>query len=169
MAATYEPIASTTLGSDTASVTFSGIAADWTDLVLVTSCRSSRAAASDDIYVQFNGDTGSNYSRTYVYGNGSSALSGRGSNVTKFYWAYVPANSATAGVYSADVLHIMSYANTNVYKTGLSLTSDAGVLVQRQVGLWRSTSAITSIFIDADAGDLKAGSTFSLFGIKAAA
>jgi hypothetical protein len=35
MAATYEPIATQTLGSAATSITFSSIAADWTDLRLV--------------------------------------------------------------------------------------------------------------------------------------
>ena len=35
--ATYEPIATNTLGSAAASVTFSGISGSYTDLILITS------------------------------------------------------------------------------------------------------------------------------------
>ena len=62
MAITYEPIATTTLGSATASVTFSSLGS-YTDIVLVCSVQS---ASSGDarINIRFNGDTASNYSGT---------------------------------------------------------------------------------------------------------
>ena len=40
MPATYEPIATTTLGSAQATVTFSSIPGTYTDLVLITNSRS---------------------------------------------------------------------------------------------------------------------------------
>ena len=72
MAITYEPIATTTLGSAQASVSFSSFSG-YTDLVLV--CVATTASDDQFLSVQFNGDTGSNYSNTYMTGNGSTATS----------------------------------------------------------------------------------------------
>ena len=63
----------------------------------------------------------------------------------------------------------MSYANTNVFKTVLFESGLAGTEVLRGVGLWRSTDAITSVKVACDStAQFKIGSTFALYGIKAA-
>jgi len=68
-----------------------------------------------------------------------------------------------------NVARFMSYANTNVYKTVLMSSDNPNNLVLRTVGLWRSTSAITEIQVLVALDQLKAGYTFSLYGIKASA
>ena len=79
MAITYEPIATTTLGTSASSVTFSTIPGTYTDLVLVVAGTS---AATNGNEMQFNGDTGNNYSFTLLYGTGSAAVSSRNSNIS---------------------------------------------------------------------------------------
>lgn len=160
MAATYEPIASTTLASSASSVTFSGIAADWTDLRL--SCLLTPSTSNVNVFMRLNADTGTNYSRTFLLGNGSSASSNRNANVPNEVAVGFLASTSSLDTTTID---LMSYANTNVYKTVLAQTADATNLVNRIVALWRSTAAITSIRIGAS---LAAGSTLSLYGIKAA-
>ena len=163
MAATYEPIATQTLGSAAASITFSSIAADWTDLRLVVV--GDLAVASRGAII-FNGDTATNYSRTNLVGDGSAASSTRSTSA-----AYIIFNrSDLAGLqfWQADVF---SYAGST-YKTLLGVTSadqnGSGDTVS-QVGLWRSTSAITSLtFKTYDAANFSTGTTATLYGIKAA-
>jgi hypothetical protein len=60
MAITYEPIATTTLGTAEASVTFSTISGAYTDLVLVIEGTFANYWFWQvaDILMQFNGDTG---------------------------------------------------------------------------------------------------------------
>lgn len=159
MPVTYDKIATNTLGSAAASVTFSSIPATYTDLVLVIA---GGTTATADVYIEFNGDTGTNYSRTYLGGDGSSASSGRNSSVTAIPSFYV--GSAQSTMYA----HIMSYANTNVNKTILTRSSSAGVFVLSATGLWRSTAAINSIKILVSGTNLSSGNTFTLYGIKAA-
>ena len=62
---TYTPIATTTLGSAASSVTFSSISGSYTDLILITN--PSSATTDQSIYVQFNADTGTNYSMSQHY------------------------------------------------------------------------------------------------------
>ena len=160
MASTYEAIASQTLGSAASSVSFTSIAADWTDLVIVLHGANSEGSAAA---ITFNSDTGSNYSHTYIQGNGTAASSDRRSNQNGAWFA-----SLTTGGPHIAIIHVMSYANTNVYKTFLSYSERIGTQTWRLVGLWRSTSAITSVTLDPVYGTLQAGTTFSLYGIKAA-
>jgi len=163
MAATYEPIATTTLGSAAASITFTSISGSYTDLVLVSMPLS---PASDNLTMQFNSDTGTNYSSTILWGNGSSAGSTRQTNTATPYMSYYALTNATP---STSIFHIMNYANTTTYKTTLVRVGNASGGTDTEVTLWRSTSAITSIVVKQFGGNnLSSGSTFTLYGIKAA-
>ena len=170
MAATYEPIASTTLASNAADFTFTSVPSTFTDLVVVVSARTTSSTVYDDLCMQFNGDTGTNYSRTYMNGNGSVAASGRTSNNANFFFWYSTGTNMAANVYPMSIVHLMNYSNTNVYKTGLINMATPDAVAHRQVGLWRSTAAISSIKIYPIVGgsNIEAGSTLSLYGIKAA-
>ena len=83
MTATYEKIATTTLGSNQASVTFSSIPATYTDIVVIATGKTSTETT---LYFRFNGDSGSNYSSTDIYGDGSAAGSFRFSNSSEMYF-----------------------------------------------------------------------------------
>lgn len=165
MAATYEPIASTTVGSGgAANVEFTGISGVFTDLAIVF--HGFGETGTHNLDMRFNSDTGSNYSFTRLFGNGSSAGSNRQSSQTAMRTSYDA--TLVSSAYTTQILHIMSYANTNVYKTALSSAARAGSGVDRVVGLWRSTSAITSVTLFHASTDIGEGSVISLYGIKAA-
>lgn len=160
MAITYEPIATTTLSTTATSVTFSSIPGTYTDLVIASAIISN--STSNDTKVQFNNDTNSNYSMTRMYGE-ASAASDRSTNATSMH---LGRNSTTA---TPNIFHIMNYSNTTTYKTALGRSGFATGIVLANVGLWRSTSAITSVTILITGGDtFSANSTFTIYGIKAA-
>jgi hypothetical protein len=161
MPATYEPISTTTLGSAQASFSFTSIPGTYTDLVAVVV-----AASSGNLKIELNSDTGTNYSNTVLYGTGSSALSARNTNSTGLIFG---AAATTLGN-GVNFYHFMNYSNTTTNKTVLSRGNDNdGGLVRADVGLWRSTSAITSIrFISNLGANLATGSVFTLYGIKSA-
>jgi hypothetical protein len=168
MARTYEPIAQQTLSGAAASVTFSSIAATWQDLVVTYSLSESTGNVRS-LFLRFNADSGTNYSGTYLYGSGSAAGSGRLSSeayIRLGRYHNINGNLIGAG-------HLMSYSSTSVFKTVLNVvanqsdTSNPGV--SREVGLWRSTAAVTSVeFIAGSPAQFAIGSTFALYGIKAA-
>lgn len=169
MAATYEPIASTTLGSAAANYTFSSIPGTYTDLRVVVRAKTSYTSHSA-LVLEINGSAATNYSNTRLYGNGSTVTSDRFSNQTGLDVGFMP---PSANEFGSIMFDVMSYANTNVYKTILSAWETQGgasgsQYVLRQVGLWRSTSAITSMKFTFNSGNIVAGSTFALYGIKAA-
>jgi hypothetical protein len=168
MASTYTPIATTTLGSAQATVTFSSIPSTYTDLILVSSARVTGAVDSDDILVTLNSDTGTNYSATYLNGNGTSATSGRNTSTSKGYWLYVVGANAAASTFSLDIMNLNNYSNSSTYKTMISRCANNLNGAAARAGLWRSTSAITSIALNCSNSNIATGSTFTLYGIAAA-
>jgi hypothetical protein len=149
-------------------VTFSSISGIYTDLVLIMSAFGS--VSGQDIRVQVNSDTASNYSLTRLVGY-TTAFSNRASNAT--YWQIT--NSVGIGSSSsdptADVIQFMNYSNTTTNKTILvrhNQPQSSLMETAAQVGLWRSTNAITSITFSLSSGNYSSGSTFTLYGIKAA-
>jgi hypothetical protein len=160
---TYTPIATQTLGSAAASVTFSSIPGSYTDLILIIDGTSANDSNGG---IRFNGDTTSNYSWTRLQGNGSTSTSARASNDTSIQSFTVGTSTGGAG---AAVIQIFNYANTTTLKTLLTRHGAASVVVRAIVGLWRKTpEAITSITIVTDNANFAIGSTFTLYGIKAA-
>jgi hypothetical protein len=169
MAKTYEPIATNTLGSDQASISFSSFAG-YTDVILVASTRSSHSA-NGPITIRFNGDTGSNYSYTRLYGSGSAASSDRFSNSTSIDFGFMPGTNSTSGIFGISTVHIQNYSNSTTNKTVLNRWNTDGSatpFTAAVVGLWRNTAAITSMSIAYTTGNILTGSTFTLYGIKAA-
>jgi pantothenate kinase len=163
---TYDPIATQTLGSAASTITFSSIPATYTDLRITMTYLANASIAGSSI--QFNGDTASNYSETFIRGNGSAASSSRFTNSTYLQVGWQ--GWATTTIPQFCTVDIFSYRGST-FKTVLGEDNadrnGAGEVV-RFIGLWRSTSAITSIVINENAGggNYAAGSTFTLYGIK---
>lgn len=165
MAATYEPIATTTLSATAATVTFNSITGTYTDLILIAQVKTSAAA---QLCIKFNNTT-TPYSTRYLNGNGSAASSGSTTSGSYNYMqlGYLDYSDTTFSY--NGIAHIMNYANTTTNKTVLHRGNNAGTGVGATVGLWGNTSAITRIdLIPATASYFDIGSTFTLYGIKAA-
>jgi hypothetical protein len=154
------PIATNTVVSATSSVTFSSIPQGYTDLVLI---HSNISGTTQQLRLTFNGDSGSNYSTTELYGTGSAAGSGRGVSETKINIGFF--NSSAV---SNSIVNFQNYSNSTTYKTLLARYGNTGTQTAAVVGLWRSTAAITSITIVAQTGNFAVDSSFTLYGIKAA-
>jgi hypothetical protein len=162
---TYTPIATTTLGSAATSYTFSSIPSTYTDLVLI--CNTAITTGSSYYLVQFNSDTGSNYSATRLRGNGSAATSGRDTSATQIYTSS-GATITTTSLENNLIMNVMNYSNTSTYKTVIGKDNAASIETDAYVGLWRSTAAINTIKISIGSSTFIAGSTFTLYGISCA-
>lgn len=168
MPRTYEPIATTTLGSTATQVIFSTISGSYTDIVAVLNIKATSGSVSG-VGLQFNSDTGNNYSFTYLQGTGSAAESGRVSNSANINIG--PGNGAvteSASTYSPFIVNVMNYSNSTTNKTAIVRANNAASRVASTVGLWRNTNAITSIRFYILAGNFDIGSTFTLYGIESA-
>ena len=163
MSRTYEPIATQTLTTSTASVTFSSIPQTYTDLILVIAASPTSNAVTGSM--RLNSDTGTNYSMSGARGNGSTAVSYRQSSVSHFWFDY--AGDTNSGTITLSTIHFFNYSSTAVFKTNLVRQSNASDAVEMLSQLWRSTSAITLINLFWSSGNFASGSTFTLYGIKA--
>lgn len=156
---TYTPIATQTLGSAASEVVFSSIPQNYTDLIIIGNTKNT-ANNGDEVGIRFNSDTASNYSRTRLYGNGSSSASGLSSNTNKGALAI---NSTSE--FTPFIAQIQNYTNEGIYKTVLSRGTSPGY-ASYYISAWRNTSPITSITILPDSGTtFVSGSSFTVYGI----
>jgi hypothetical protein len=146
---TYTPLATVTLGSSASSVTFSSIPATYRDLILVI--RGSLNAGVGSI--RFNGDSGANYTRVGMYGDGSSAVSYSGTSAEVFN------NPITS------IMQIFDYSATDKHKTYLDRDAVPSFAAIAMAGRWANTAAITTVAVIGTGGTFDSGTTFNLYGI----
>jgi hypothetical protein len=172
LANSYESIATISVTSNVASVEFTSIPATYTHLQIRAIGRSTRAENNTALNMQFNSDTGSNYSWHRLDGDGASASASSATTQTSIIVDRFTASTATASQFGAFVLDILDYANTNKYKTTRNLggyDNNGNGLITLGSGLWQNTNAITSIkLIDRSGNNLIQYSQFALYGIRGA-
>ena len=160
--ATYEPIATTALSSFT-TATYSSLSG-YTDIRIVAVGIGS--TSSSYFCLRFNGDTGANYSRVRLYGDGTSAGSALTTGDTSIFLNNQSTLQTQPGLVIADVF---SYGGSTK-KTVLSQVAqdkNGSGSTERIVALWNNTAAITSITIFTPGGTISSGQ-ITLYGIKAA-
>jgi len=166
---TYTPIATQTLVATSSGVTFSSISGSYTDLVLIAQNYMNGSQAN--LFIQVgNGsvDTGTNYSETYLSGNGTAASSGRDTSQSRIFFTNTSYPQTSDSSKNFSIHNFQNYANTTTYKTVLSRSNNSAIGTDAVVGLWRSTSAINTIKIYPANNAFEIGSTFTLYGIAAA-
>ncbi len=165
---TYELIETQILGSNTASITFSGLAAysaTYKHLQIRALARSTRAAATDGGYIRLNGDTGSNYAHHTLYGDGSSVLSINSPSQAQMAILAIVGNTATTNMYAPSVLDILDAFSTTKNKTLRSLNGITAIGLSS--GVWINTASLTSVTLSTQIGpNFLTGSRFSLYGIR---
>jgi len=164
MPLTYEPIATTTLGSDQSTVEFTSISQAFTDLLIIKTGQQNNTSNMGLRVGSGTVDTGNNYSGTQIFGQGGSTTSDRFTNNSQFVINF--ANSSADDIVS--IIHIMNYSNTTTNKTILVRNSNAANYVSAYVQLHRSTNSINRLEFRNFTNGLKSGSTFTLYGIKSA-
>ena len=168
-APTYVKIASQTLASAASSYTFSNVPQGYTDLVLITTSLSNGGAATKHS-IRVNGDSGNNYSTTAIDGSGSAAESWRQSSYITNDLTNYGASTTNTTIPITSIANFMSYSNPVIRKTIISRFNSSYGEVTATVANWNSTSPITSITMTASgtSGSFASGSTFTLYGVKAA-
>jgi hypothetical protein len=161
MPTTYEPIQTYTLGSAAASIDFTSIGSAYTDLRIVLTGTSS---TGNSIRARFNSDSGTNYSTTILFGNGSSATTSQSTGLAHIFIT----NGSSTTIPLMATLDIFSYAGST-FKTSLATQSrdeNGSGVVGNSVQLWRNTAAITNISLFLSSGNLQTGTIATLYGIK---
>lgn len=153
------------LASTQASITFSSIPQTFTDLLVVTSLRSSRSAVAEQVLISLNGSTSSFTVRT-LYGNGSSVASFTSARDT----VNAPGATATANTFSNSSIYLPNYTSaSNKSFSSDDVTENNGTESYQFIiaGLWSNTAAITSLALTPGAGgSFVQYSSATLYGIK---
>ena len=165
--ASFESIATFTPTSGT-QVSFTSIPSTYQHLqirynVLLTT-------SAQQITLQVNGDTGSNYARNYFVSTAASGrFSGYGTGSSNIIAAGVYDGTAAPDYPNVGIIDIYNYAKTNQKKSirsfaGSNENSATRGNMELCSGVWLNTAAITSIQINS--GTYAAGTSFALYGIK---
>lgn len=180
MAKAYTLIQAQTLSATTASVTFSNIPQNYTDLIVKISGRATAGTGtSRAIQLQINGDTTyANYRQRYLRTDDTGAAQAGAflsSTGLRYYFYGLPNANVTANSFGAAELTFINYAGSS-YKTfsveafaeGFHnpFTGTAGNSIT--AALWVNTSPITTLVFNPDDSSFAAGSTFYLYGIGGA-
>lgn len=166
----YESIATVT-GSGQTTLTFSSIPSTYTSLQIRYAIKPA-TGTGEALRLQLNGDTGLNYSRHALAGNGSTANASGSASGTFTWGGDNAAGTQTSGYPYVGLIDIHDYASTTKNKTvrtfvGTDSNSAGGVSLTS--GVWLNTAAITSVTLFFTSGDsLATGSLVSLYGIKGA-
>lgn len=155
-----------------ASIDFTSIPATFTDLVIVTSLRGSGTDPQDS-YIQFNADTGSNYSfrRLYGEGSGSGQTDGVSGASTAGRVSRVTGTSYTSNTFTNDTIYIPNYRVAAAKSISVDTVEENNATRSYQMiyaTLWSGTAAITSIKLQVLGGtNFAQYSSASLYGVLA--
>ena len=158
----YNLLETVSLTSSASSITFSGLGAysDYKHLQIRYVYKPVSGNAT--LQGRFNSDSGSNYNNHTLYGNGSSVGSNYSASTEIYALGY--ANSLT-GYEGFGVIDILDYSNASKNTTTRAAWGRTDI-IRLASGLWRNTSAVTSILLNTDASTFASGSRFSLYGVK---
>jgi len=152
-----------TLGAAAASIEFTSIPQDGTDLFVLLSLRTATDTSATGIQFRFNSST-TGYSFRRLFGSGSSVTSDTGAALL-----WINGSTSTANTFSNVSVYIPNYAgstNKSYSNDGVSENNATQAFQGLVAGLWADTSAITSISIAEQAGgNLVIGTTASLYKI----
>ena len=153
---TYTPIATQTLVSNTATITFNSLSNSYRDLILVMSYE---MTASTSPIIRVNSDSASNYSTINILGSGSPISQTQ--QRTSFL---CHSDNSSIDYPITHMSHFMDYSTTNKHKPVITRVARDQNWVELIAQNWASTSAINSITIQT-AEQFKAGSTFTIYGV----
>ena len=171
--ATFTLISSVTVGSGgAATIEFTSIPQTYTDLLVKLSLRQSGSSADIQLQVRFNGNTGANYSRRTLYGNGSVVETGSGSGETSARFGFAESSTYTANTFGSYEMYIPNYTSSNnkSFSDDSVTETNAATIYGVKMGalLWSQTAAITSISVQdlVNSTNFAQYSTAYLYGIS---
>ena len=161
-------------GSSTNTVTLSAIPQTYQHLELTLSAKV-EASNYQNLYIQFNGDSGSNYGRS-GFGTTNNATPFRltewQSTASRSMIGYAAGNNFSAGAFAATNIIIPNYTNTDDYKVCLSRGGQGAAdftdsFTTVLCGGWASNTAITALsFFALSTPNFTAGTSYMLAGFK---
>ena len=165
-----EPISAITLSASSASVEFNNIPGTYSHLQIRGIGRSTTANTGvDNVYVRVNSDSGANYARHQIFGDGTTATASAASSTNQAVLGDIARNNNTSGMFGAFVIDILDYANTSKYKTFRALSGsdlNGSGEIRFRSSLWMNTNAISTITLLSENNSLAQHTSITLYGIK---
>lgn len=165
-----EPISAITLSASSSSVEFNNIPGTYSHLQIRGIGRSTTANTGvDNLYVRVNSDSGANYARHHILGDGSTASASSASSTNQAILGDIARNNNTSGIFGSFVIDILDYANTSKYKTFRALSGsdlNGSGEVRFRSSLWMNTNAISAITLLSENNSLAQHTSITLYGIK---
>jgi hypothetical protein len=166
----YELIESYILGSSQASVTFSNLgdySSTYKHLQVRIVSKTIRSSTSDQLSIRLNADSGSNYARHRLLGEGT-VQSDASSSQTSMNDVLVSDGANETSVFGAAVVDILDPYSTSKNTTLRILSGSAGTegRIMLSSGLWNNTNSLTTVEFFRPTSSLATGSRFSIYGLK---
>lgn len=153
------------------TISFPSIPSTYSHLQIRFSARSTYNGPLNQLEMQINGDTGTNYVPYHLlYGDGSGIGSVASTATNRIVFNDIPAATSLANTFMPGIIDILDYTNTNKYKTvkilyGRDFNGSGQMMFGS--GMWMSTSTISSLSIYlTGGGNFNSYSQFALYGIK---
>lgn len=171
-AGAFELIQTATASGSSATITFTSIPSTYKHLQLRMVARSSQATTGGQIFININSAfTGSDtiYNTHNLFANGSSVISQSLATGSTWQFGRILSANDTASAHGATIVDLLDYTDTNKNRVMRYLSGANGTSARLEFGsgLWRSTTAVSSLYIQNDSlANWASGSRFSLYGIK---
>lgn len=151
------------------TVTFNNIPQNYTDILVKVSARSNVSAANSEMYITHNNDLSSNYSTTWLTGNGSTISSSRGSNNGAVVTIQINGSTSTANTFGSMDVYMPNYTSNQFKQSVVDgvIENNTTANDSRAIAyLYRSNAPITSVTFTAVGGGFVTNSSFTLYGIS---
>lgn len=162
------------LTASAASIDLPNIPASFAHLELIVYARGDAGVAAVTVKLQFNGDTGNNYSAQVFFANGTTITGAEDIGVSSMRVGRVPAGTAIANSFGCASVQIPNYAQATNHKavTGASASRDSAaagaMFIEYDGGVWFGTpTAINRIVVLPSTGNFVAGTRVTLYGLRA--
>lgn len=167
------PLGVFTLSSAQASIEFTNIPQTYTHLQIRGIAINTNGANGTYVVVRVNSDSATNYNYHTLTGQGTAALST--ANTSTSFIEFGPYSSSSNNSYpNSYIADVLDYKNTNKFKTFRVLTgtdNNGSGSIDLRSGLWRSTSAVTSItllaYSQGSPSNFGISTSFALYGVQA--
>lgn len=148
------------------SISFPNLPKNYSHLIIEVTVLGDQASVQS-LVLQFNGDTGANYTWQFTFSATGAAPATTGATATTNI-RVGSVSSTNANVSGIAKIEIPNYNSGAFYKQVLhefwEWESDAGYTNGSGGGVWKNLSPITSLKLFPGTGNFRAGSQFSLYG-----
>ena len=158
------------VGTNTPSVALT-VPSGYKRMAVYWRVRSTVAAAGEQLYVQFNGDTSNHYLWEVNQANNATTTGGQSGGLVAFIQvATVNGATAPTGYFASGNFVVDGVADAtnfaSVVGSGTVHSSGTNAWTGTYGGMWANAGPITSMTLHCSSGSIVGGSSFSMYGMQ---